>query len=1132
MGKNIFKCSIVKLVASVTLSSFIFSQCLTGFAVDSQYKVQEEIKNQVNLNEAVDNSTVPSTPDFIDTKNVLLNNIGLERVNKYREENGLDPLSESSSVKLGQEVVSPIQSSSLMASASSSLPNKIDNSALPAFPPIADQGNFGYCGSFAVTYYQMTHMVALQKGWNTKNDPDNSKKFSPKFTGNLTNGGVAISNMFGALKNSGALLWKDFPYNAYSTDPKESYEWPTTSALWRAAMNYKADKLGYVAINDWSANTPSLLTPISNEKDSDLDTIKSLLVDGYILTFTSNPGAWQYQLLKDNTTSLDDDGLANQKACFMSRGLNDGHVMTIVGYNDAVWCDINFNNIIDRGEKGAFKVANSWGSNWADGNDGFIWIMYDALNKISSAPENPNLPIFINPSDRDSAISNNRFYWLTVKNNYTPKLIAEFTINHNKKSTLDFSIGFSNSSDTNLSMPIQRFYGLGGDYSFDGTNNPSCDATIDIDLTGLNEMNFDNPNGKWFLKVTDKEADNIICTIKDFKLIDNTTGTTYTPAQNFPVTLENSIIEIPVSIARQAPSTSEWSILKCQQGGRINAAYVSDGNLVYVLGGLERTPGNPPDYCQKLDVFDSQTGLWTQKTNMINKITIYPKAFFINSKIYATGINSDGNVVIDEYNPTSNSWTNKITQSFDYSSAESVNGKIYFIGSSLVKEYDPATNILSTKNSFNLGFYDFKLASANNKIYAFESLHPVSSALTQQVMEYNPQTDTWLQKPDMPYISDSFAAISLKNKLYLFSNANEPLNYIKSDKVGEQKSYVLEYDPVLETWAKRDNFIPVNIDFSLTTLNNKILLIGNYDRYFDPNAVKLYATYEPGWIDDNLLPVSVYNHASTVCNNKIYTVEGTNSSLLPSNNIQIYDPTAKTWTVNDGTSTSRKNPSAAALLNNVYVLGGYNSSAGILSSMEMYNDSTSNWITKASMSTARRNFSTVVINDKLYALGGINSAGNVINTCEVYNPATNSWSPIANMIYARRDFAAAVVNNKIYVMGGATSSTPSSRSNKAEEYDPSTNTWTEKSTMPTSRDGLAATALNGKIYAIGGTVNVVGEVNTVEEYNPALNTWTKKSGMLSARTSLSAVTLNQNIYAIGGNQYGVIFVNSVESYAP
>lgn len=36
--------------------------------------------------------------------------------------------------------------------------------------------------------------------------------------------------------------------------------------------------------------------------------------------------------------------------------------MTLVGYNDNIWVDINGNGIVDNGEKGAFKIANSWGN--------------------------------------------------------------------------------------------------------------------------------------------------------------------------------------------------------------------------------------------------------------------------------------------------------------------------------------------------------------------------------------------------------------------------------------------------------------------------------------------------------------------------------------------------------------------------------------------------------------------------------------------------------------------------------------------------------------------------------------------------------------------------------------------------
>ncbi|MDO5151432.1 MAG: dockerin type I domain-containing protein, partial [Oscillospiraceae bacterium] len=39
--------------------------------------------------------------------------------------------------------------------------------------------------------------------------------------------------------------------------------------------------------------------------------------------------------------------------------------------------EITVNNVT---LKGAFKLANSWGETWDEGNNGFIWVMYDALN--------------------------------------------------------------------------------------------------------------------------------------------------------------------------------------------------------------------------------------------------------------------------------------------------------------------------------------------------------------------------------------------------------------------------------------------------------------------------------------------------------------------------------------------------------------------------------------------------------------------------------------------------------------------------------------------------------------------------------------------------------------------------------
>ena len=46
---------------------------------------------------------------------------------------------------------------------------------------------------------------------------------------------------------------------------------------------------------------------------------------------------------------------------------------------------------VEKGEKGAFKIANSWGTDFD--NDGFIWMSYDALNLVSSVKNSDNVTL-------------------------------------------------------------------------------------------------------------------------------------------------------------------------------------------------------------------------------------------------------------------------------------------------------------------------------------------------------------------------------------------------------------------------------------------------------------------------------------------------------------------------------------------------------------------------------------------------------------------------------------------------------------------------------------------------------------------------------------------------------------------
>ena len=115
--------------------------------------------------------------------------------------------------------------------------------------------------------------------------------------------------------------------------------------------------------------------------------IKEALTNGYIVVFGTYILSWQGQLIMDDPATTDDDPEVGKAIGYFVNGQSGSHAMIFVGYNDAIWADVNGNAVVDPGEKGAFKIVNSWGSSWQDG--GFIWLAYDALREVSAVPDGP-----------------------------------------------------------------------------------------------------------------------------------------------------------------------------------------------------------------------------------------------------------------------------------------------------------------------------------------------------------------------------------------------------------------------------------------------------------------------------------------------------------------------------------------------------------------------------------------------------------------------------------------------------------------------------------------------------------------------------------------------------------------------
>ncbi|MEJ8820088.1 Ig-like domain-containing protein [Lacibacter sp. H407] len=203
----------------------------------------------------------------------------------------------------------------------------LPSSYMLATPTAKAQGNEGSCVAFATAYAARSIEQYYRTGATGFDNSTNV--FSPEYVYNQTKiasdcgSGTAITLTLDLMKNKGVAPWATMPYsdiNGCSLLP--------TSAIDAAAAAYKIG--GY-----------------SKLLNTDKNAIKTMLV-------AKHPVIISVTL---------DDKISNAGPGFIwnSAGFgNIGHGMIICGYDDS---------------KNAYKVMNSWGTNWGDA--GFTWIDYD-----------------------------------------------------------------------------------------------------------------------------------------------------------------------------------------------------------------------------------------------------------------------------------------------------------------------------------------------------------------------------------------------------------------------------------------------------------------------------------------------------------------------------------------------------------------------------------------------------------------------------------------------------------------------------------------------------------------------------------------------------------------------------------
>jgi hypothetical protein len=205
-----------------------------------------------------------------------------------------------------------------------------------------------------------------------------------------------------------------------------------------------------------------------------------------VLTASTPGNKWKYQSIETNSEVPENDAYAGEQIMSIcDREGYMGHRITVVGYNDDIWVDINQNGKVEEAEKGAFKIANTRGTEY--GNNGYMWVSYDTLNIVSACTQDSKVDLGF--FDRDVSLVDLGYIVVDKERKVSP-VTLEFDVTTNNSRALSVVVtatekeGNRNYVFYNVT-PFRRSVEIGlGDVSLDGSKN-TCTGSFSIALDNL-----------------------------------------------------------------------------------------------------------------------------------------------------------------------------------------------------------------------------------------------------------------------------------------------------------------------------------------------------------------------------------------------------------------------------------------------------------------------------------------------------------------------------------------------------------------------------------------------------------------------------------------------------------------------
>ena len=275
---------------------------------------------------------------------------------------------------------------------------------------------------------------------------------------------------------------------------------------------------------------------------------------------------------------------------------------------------------------------------------------------------------------------------------------------------------------------------------------------------------------------------------------------------------------------------------------RLNSSISVVNGKIYVIGGYDDN-----GLVSGVDEYDPATDIWTKKADMLTPRRGLSTCV-VNGKIYAIGgekLSGSALSTLEEYNPVTDKWTQKADMLASGSGLSTcvVNGKIYVIGMAEIQpvggagrartaeEYNPDNDTWTQKADMPTPVNNSFVAVIDGKIYVVGgSMNWAGGGAgqagnTQTVMQYDPTTDTWTQKADIPKQQNNSSIAAVGGKIYVIGGSEDRAAGGGVGQMGNIQT-VEQYDPATDTWTQKTDMPTQRSNPFVAVANGKIYVIG------------------------------------------------------------------------------------------------------------------------------------------------------------------------------------------------------------------------------------------------------------------------------------------------------------------